>query len=66
MATFEQLQVIGKTIMSCSAQAQLLGMIQVSSYLGMAFEEVVRMARELELEAGAVEVVEPGVRSEEA
>ena len=57
----EQLSRLAKTVMSASVDAQFLGLLQVSSYLGMAFEEVVRVAAELNIDAGAVEVEEPSV-----
>lgn len=61
VATMEQLSRLAKTVMSASVDAQLLGLMQVSSYLGMAFEDVVREAAKLNADTGAVEVEEPSV-----
>lgn len=56
MATMEQLSRLAKTIMSASVDAQFLGLMEVSVYLGMAFEDVVRVAADLDTEAEVVEV----------
>lgn len=61
MATFKQLSRLAKEVMAASVDAQLLDLTQVSVYLGMAFEEVVREAAEMREEVGAVEVEEPSV-----
>lgn len=61
MMTLEQLSGLAKTVMNASVDAQFLGLIQVSGYLDMAFEEVVREAVDLSAEAGVVEVEEPSV-----
>lgn len=63
VATMEQLSRLAKTVMNASVDAQLLGLTQVGLYLGMAFEEVVRLAADLGAEAGPVEVAEPLVES---
>lgn len=56
MATMEQLSKMAKGVMAHSVDAQLLGLIDVSLYLGMAFDEVVRVAAELNTEAGTGKV----------
>jgi hypothetical protein len=61
VVTMEQLSKLAKEVMNASVDAQFLGLLQVSSYLGMAFEEVVRVAAELNTDTGAVEVKEPSV-----
>ena len=61
MVTLEQLRVLGKEVMSSSVDAELSGLTAVCSYLSMAFDEIVRVAVELNKEAGAVEVEEPSV-----
>ena len=55
MATFGELKKLAKEVMAASVDAQLLGLIQVSVYLGMAFEEVVREAARLNTEEGTIE-----------
>lgn len=61
VATMKELSRLAKEVMSASVDAQLLGLIQVGLYLGMAFEEVVRLAADLNTEAKAMEVEEPSV-----
>jgi len=61
VASMEQLSRLAKEIMAASVDAQLLGLLSVSVSLGMAFEDVVREARKLELETGTQEVEDPSV-----
>lgn len=48
MATRKELKVLGKLVMAASVDAQMLGLGRVAVYLGMAFEDVVRVFSELD------------------